>query len=278
MRPAIKRGAWLLGMGSLLVVSVGISAAAGQVGVITPQCVALVTPAAAGATNAAQHPQRDARTNAAFLYSLTRDNAVRVTVNAGGLDVDKTIYPGGRSRIVLRTDNDRVSVGIGVGIVDIERRNGGRVRLDVAQASDDDWLKVRTLLAGSEAMRLFRNLAYNLADSTRKHPGGAAIVLSDAVVGYLDGDVAAIGRFIQQSRPVRQAGIHTVRLGGEEPNPCWDEYQKNVTQAADEYDQCRHSFEWYDPRQALCVFVWTLQAESAWARFLACSGIPVKAE
>jgi hypothetical protein len=203
---------------------------------------------------------------------------VRIVLKAGDLQMNKTVFADGRFQIELASGNDRLSVALGPWSLDVERRNR-QIHLDTAQAVDEDWLRVKTLLAGSKALRLFRTLAYSLDAATLRHPGGAAVQASDAILGYIDGDVGAVWRLGEQMRVARAARVRKASLdenGG--PNECYEKYEAAVVAAANEYDACRKSFNWYSPWQAACVTVWTLQAESAWFQFLACSAIPIKTE
>jgi hypothetical protein len=274
MRPAIKRGIGLLTCG-LLMMSVGIATAqTAPVGAVVPQCVAMVKTSATAPDAKAVAPQvhHDARTNTTFFYSLTSDGGVRITASAGDLEVDKVVYPDGRSRIVLGADNDRVSLTIGVGEVNVERRGAGRMQVDVPRATEAEWLQVKVLLAGSKALRRFRALASSLDAPTLKTPSGAAVVLSDAVLGHLDGDVGAVGRLMQQMRAAVQARIRPVRVAVPEED-CWHTYEQQTVHALDDYESCRKMFWFFDPRQEGCLFVWGIQAEAAWVQLISCSGL-----
>jgi len=278
MRPAIKKGPPLLGACALLAASLPFMATAqtGSLNAGFSRCVATATGAATPKLMLPQ-VQHDARTNATFFFSSIGGGAVRMTVTAADLEVEKIVYPGGRSRIVLQAGSDRVSVTIGVGVVNVERRGAGRLQLDIGRATETEWLQAKALLAGSKAVGLLRALADNLDERSLKGAGGAAIVLSDALIGHLDGDVAAVGRLLSKMRASLKARIRPAALSEEEEGgKCWHTYEVAVTHAADDYNACRRMFSWYDPRQAACAFVWSVQAEVAWAELLACSSIPLK--
>jgi hypothetical protein len=277
MRPAIKKAAWSLGACSLLMICYPFTgpAEAGWTG-DAPQCTAVFKASSARPMAAPSlQVHHDAHANATFFFSLARDGASRMTLKAGELDVEKTVYHDGRSQIALTAGGDRLVVAVGLGALDVQRNNRD-LHIEVGQATDDDWLRVKTLLAGSRALRLFRTLAFNLDPATLQTPAAASVMSSDAILGYLDGDVAAVDRLNRQFRSARQVRVRPVLFRASGGNDCWNRYEADVVEAADEYDNCRHTFNWYDPRQAGCVFVWTLQAESAWFQFLACSAIPLK--
>jgi hypothetical protein len=279
MRPATKRGTIPLAC-ALLMMSAGVAAAQTTgVGAMAPQCVATVRPATTASFGKAlsQRVHTDARTNAAFFFSLTADGAVRMTVKAAQLEVDKTVYPDGRYRVVLQAGDDRVSVAAAPGTVEVVRRNQGSRRVEVGRAADDDWLQVKVLLAGSKAVRLFRTLSYNLDPETLETPAGRAVLASDGAFGVLDGDVGAIGRLVRQMRAaqktkIRPAALRQVFLD------CFRKYADAVNVAMQEWVDCFNSFYPWDPRQYLCDFEWLLKAESAWFQFIACSAIPLKIE
>jgi hypothetical protein len=281
MRPAIKRGACLLGTCVLLMISLPIVASAqtGPGSAAIAPCVALVK--ATGTIPTAQpvslQAHHDARTDASFFFSSTRDGAVRMMMKSADLELEKTVYPDGRFQIVVQIGDDHTSVVGAPGTLEVERRNRGREHLDVARAGDDEWLRTKVLLAGSKAIRRFRTLAYNLDARTLQTPAGAAVLMSDAILGLLDGDVGAIRRLGQQIRAARQAQTRPVALGQEFLN-CYRKYAEAVTAALDEWLQCSSQYWMYDPRQWLCELDWLLKAESAWFQFFGCSAIPLRIE
>jgi hypothetical protein len=279
MRPAIKKATWLVGVGALLMIGspfAGSAQAASGDRVL--QCVGVFKTSAvtAPAVRSVQ-VHHDAQTDATFFFSSTREGAVRMMMTSTDLEMEKTVYPDGRFQIVVQTGDDQTSVVGAPGTLEVERRNHGREHLDVARAGDEEWLRTKVLLASSKAMRRFRTLAYNLDARTLQTPAGAAVLMSDAILGLLDGDVGAIHRLGQQIRAARQARTRPVALGQEFLN-CYRKYGEAVTAALDEYLQCSSQYWMYDPRQWLCELDWLLKAESAWFQFIACSGIPLRVE
>ncbi len=279
MRPAIREGAFVLGvLGMLLCVPLVDSAQAASPGGIAPQCVGVFKAAHATHATAPAVPQvqRDERTDTTFFFTAENDGAVRIRIAAANvLQVEKVVYPDGHFTIVLQAGSDRVSVGVSEGVLDVERGRRS-LRLALSKPANDDWMRLRTMLVGSRALDLFRALALELDEALASTPGGAAVALSDAVLGYLDGDVGAVDRLDRRYRRAARARIQVAASFLVRQNGCWDRYQEMVVAAADDYSSCRRTFSWYNPRQAECVFVWSLQAESAWFQFLGCSSIPVK--
>ncbi len=276
MRLAINKVSWTLGIGSMVLVSVLGTAAAASADEIGSQCVAVLKDgAAASAVSRVPQVGHDARTKATFYFTLARDGGIRLTLQAGEIEAEKTVYPDGRFRLQVKAGEDRVAMAAAPGEVQVERR-GRQARINLDTATDDDWLQVRVLLAGSKAVRLFRLLASNLDLATLEGPAGPSILLSDAVVGFLDGDVGAIARLAGQMRAAHGARIRTVSVRGEDYLKCFRDYEAAVNQAQLEFNACSIRYPYFDPRQYGCLLVWTLQVESAWFQFLACSAIPMK--
>jgi hypothetical protein len=279
MRLAITRGACLLGTCGLLMISSAFitpaeGASPGETGT---QCVAVFKASSAlPAEGRSLQVGHDARTNATFFFSLAKNSGVRMTVKAGDLEAEKTVYPDGRFRIAVRAGDDRFAVVFSPAGIDVERQSRRR-HIDLDAVTDDDWLRVKVLVAGSRGLRLFRTLANTLDPATLETPAGTAILLSDAVLGLLDGDVGAVGRLGRQMRVAYQARIRPVALG-QEFLQCYRKYEAAVDMALMEYGECTARYWSFDPRQYLCDMEWLLKAESAWFQFLSCSAIPMKTD
>ncbi len=280
MSRAIRKTASSVGVCVFLTLGYAFVALAGPTPVSSSpgQCTAVprVVPATA-LPGSAQQVTHDTLTDAVFFFSRAADGGVRMQVKAADLEVDKTVYADGRFVMQVEAGEDRLAVAFGTTGMEVTRGTE-HGHLDFARAADAEWLQIRMMLAGSRALRLFRLLACTLDPATLKKPAGAAMRASDAFLGYLDGDVGAVARLGNQFRAERSARLLKVLAEDEGPNPCYDKYQAMVVAAADEYNGCRKSFSWYSPWQAACIGNWTLQAESAWFQFLACSAVPLKLE
>ena len=282
MRIRFIREARLLAGCSLLMLSfTGLRAAeATPTGPTFPQCVAVMKTSSPvsflSRENGPAQVAHDARTNATFAFSLTSDGAARMVVKAGELEAEKIVYADGHFRIEARTGNDSVAVAVAAGSIDVERHNH-RTHLDSKLAADDDWLRASELVAGSKALRLFRALAANLDDATLQTPGGAGVVLGDAALGMLGGDVDAAGRLRRQMRAAHQARIRPVALR-QGFLDCYRKYGEAVDTAAGEYGWCYAMMWIYDPMGYACSFQWLLEVESAWFQFISCSAFPLRVE
>jgi hypothetical protein len=231
-----------------------------------------------GATSSPSQVRVDPATRAAFVYWAARDGGLRVTTKTGELDVRKTVYLDGRFEIVLEAGQDRLSVAMGPHSVDVAR-GGTRAHVEIGRDEDDDWLRVKQVLAGSKALRLFRALTAALDPATLETVAGTAMLSGDAVLGYLDGDVGAIPRLAEHFIKQRRAKLKPAAFEDESDaaeKTCYKKYEEEVAEAAREYHECRRTFEWWSGWQAACVARWALQAESAWFQFIACSAVPLR--
>jgi hypothetical protein len=251
----------------------------------SPQCpVQMNQPAVVAAASVMQNVQADGPfyvdpgTQASFVFTATRDGGVRMRVYAQDLTAEKVVYPDGRFRLLLETPEDSLAVAVERFSVEIDHE-GRHLDVEFASADEQTWLRVKRLIAGSRALHLFRMLASSLSPASLQTPAGLGVRIGDAVLGQLDGDAGAIARLREEIVRRRQARIRTVALTVDDGKTCYETYEEEVIKDAAEYDECRTSFSWYSGWQAACVLRWTLQVESAWFQFLACSAIsPFKVE
>ncbi len=279
MGPAIRKGLWVVGVCAVLVLCHQHAAAAGtdKAFSVAPQCAAVLkantSPRPAGSPQA----QHDPRTNAAFFLSLTADQAVRMTATAQGLSIEKKVYRDGHFQIVLKAGEDVLTVATSRFAVDVTRGKR-QMRVQVAEATENELLQLQTLLAGSRALRSFRTLASSLDPTTLETPAGSSIVLSDAFLGFLNGDVSAVARLRRNIQAAAQAKLRPVAFALAGGNDCWEKYLQEVMLADKHYWECSNYYRWWDPRQEICGLGWVLETESAWFQFIACSAVPLRVE
>ncbi len=267
---------------AVLLLSMAVSATAAASGGEVRQCSAVLKAGSGVSSPGARVPQvgHDARTNSTFALSLTREGAVRVTVKSGDLEVEKLVHADGHFRLTARGAGDSLSLEVEPDSVAVVR-HGREVRLDPRRAMDDDWQQVTEMLAGSKAMRLLRNLAVNVESATLESPGGQAIIVGDAALGVLSGDVGAVSRVAGQMRAAHQRRLRLSRVSVAPQADflvCYTKYADAVTEAADQYGSCRAETWWFDFYGYLCSFEWLLKAESIWFQFLGCSAFPIRLE
>jgi hypothetical protein len=213
---------------------------------------------------------RDRRANAIFSLSLTRDRQAWLKGATAGLRFEKTVTERGFFALALDAQGDRVDIGGNETTITVSR--GGRIaEIDMRSPDEEAYRAIREVLIGSRAVRAFRVMASGLEPSTEETAAGAAVLAADAMVGMLDGDVAALDRYGRQIAEKARRRLRQVR---EEGPGCYEVYEAEVIRAWDDMQQCYYDV-WYIPFvRDWCSYRWGLWVESAWFSFLACTILP----
>jgi hypothetical protein len=207
----------------------------------------------------------------ALSVRLAADGTAVLEATAGELRVRKVVHPNGHFVLTLQARNDQVTIRADGTVFDV-RRGDESATIDPFVTTEERFLDVKKLLAGSRAVRAFRGIAASLAGASELTPGGTALVASDALVGYLDGDVGAVerlGRRFLDRRAAQLRSVNLLRGPG-----CYEIYEAEVIRAWSDYLECRDSFAWWNPLKEGCTLRWMLWAESSWFSFLSCSAFP----
>jgi hypothetical protein len=218
--------------------------------------------------SAADQVGYDGRTDATFAVDQTADGAIVLQVSRGTFTLAKTVRADGTFSLELRDGADAVTLAATADTVDVSR-SGKRVRMNLARATEEDYVKVRGHLSSSRAVRAARRLVADLGPTALETPEGIGLLLADAFVGYLDGDVAAPGRVARTLRDHYSRGHRKVRLAD-----CYDSWERQVVRYYDEIAWCLESFGIWNPLRQLCSFRWTLQIETAWFSMMSCVAFP----
>ncbi len=197
------------------------------------------------------------------------DGSAYVRVVAGDLEVTKIVTRTGPFSIQLVRGEDTVLIRVGADALSVTR-GAGTAEVGLAGADEEQWLAVQTLIAGSRSVRAMRVLAAALAPGAERSPAGLALILADAVVGYADGDVAALQRLAGRFGRKPPA----VRLAREDGPGCYEKWEAEVIRAWNEYEQCVYEVLAIPVLRDLCGWRWLLWVESAWFAFLKCAGSP----
>ena len=221
------------------------------------------------ATRPAAQVQYEPTLDLTFNTRTTADGGIRVEGRTNDFVLRKTVYEDGRSSLQLESRNDRVRILVDGESVQVTRGRHS-VSLHAASTSEDEQDRVRTVLAGSRAVRMFRALAASIEASGAESAPAIATLMSDAVVGMLDGDPGAPGRVARHLARHAKARIRTVAMQGD----CYGTWEGSVYRASYELEDCLRAFSVWNPVRNVCGFRWTMQVESYWFRFLTCSGFP----
>jgi len=230
-----------------------------------------VPPKAVAAVPAKQ-VQYDPALDLTFSAAPTADGGVMLSGRSGELSFNKTVYQDGRFRLVVEARRDKVEIAAGPDELQVTRHRR-TVTIVPTAATDDDYDKVRQVLAGSRAIRTFRMLAASLEDSPSEDTAPViATMLSDVVIGMLDGDISAPQRFAHRISRRHQRRAKPVKW----PTDCYFVWEDRVMASAADVLDCISSFSTFSLWRAACGFRWTLQVESYWFQMLGCSAIPLK--
>jgi hypothetical protein len=211
---------------------------------------------------------RNDRADVTFETRQTEDGAVAVVGKSGDLQITKTVHQDGNLVLDLTTDKDHVAItasGQGTTVT----RGKTTIVLSRSGTSETKSESVRRLLADSKAVLQFRRVSAALIDTEDRSAPGLAMVVGDAVVGQLTGDVGAARRAAQH---LAHKGADMARPASLRPE-CFQQMEMDMMYALNDYAACLGSvwgnIFWED----LCAWRWILEAESYWFQFVSCSGL-----
>lgn len=209
-------------------------------------------------------------TSAAPLFGVrvSDDGGRQIYFGSAELQFEKTGYADGRTVVVLSAGSDRVEIATSPSAGILLRRGAEGLSMFPFDATEADYARARQMLAGSEAVRRFRALVAHLDGSNSR--GVAALRLTDALVGFLDGDIGAPARLARRIAAARAASVRRV---SDEGGNCWYDYEQNVDGAWEDYTQCATSFSIFNPLSAGCAATWAIRVEGYWAQYLSCSSL-----
>jgi hypothetical protein len=203
---------------------------------------------------------------AVFEFRRGAAGTIQIEGRTGELTVTKTVSGDGTFTLDLSAAQDEVSVAFAGHSVTVTR--GGRQA--VLNAGDEaSMTRVATLLAGSRAVTLMRAAASGIVDAEDKSVAGAALLVADGLVGTLTGDVGALGRTARYLARARRATVQRVEVSEES---CYKSWERNVTEAWDDFAMCAEQMGYWNPAKYLCAFAWALEVETEWFHMLACVG------
>jgi hypothetical protein len=211
---------------------------------------------------------RNDRADVTFeLLPATSGSGVSIVARSADLQVTKTVQPNGDFAIDLAAGEDKVTI---VGSAQGATVSRGRsvVALRPSDSSEEPLSRVRRLLAESTVVVKFRAVAARLIEDNDRSHEALALILADATVGLLTGDVAAprrIARFLVEGRlrNVRNASM---------AESCFELMETRMVEAWNDYGSCYYSTAYNSFYQYLCSWRWTIEVESYWFNFLSCTG------
>lgn len=213
---------------------------------------------------------RNEKADVTFEVRPASDGGTEVTATGGGVQVTKTVQATGEFVLHLKAGADTVTVAVNGRRTTVSR---GRQTIELPRNADAPGRRpaVRRLLAESDAVVRTRGLADALMVANDRSPAALALIMADAVLGVLSGDVGAprrVAEFLAHggSKNLRPAGMAI---------DCFNLMEQRMTEAWNDYVSCWMSVAnliFSDYLQEACALRWVIQAESYWFSFISCTG------
>jgi hypothetical protein len=230
-------------------------------GCAVPQHGQVITPVA--------KPGEENSGAAAWRMSIAQhvSGGLRISAQAEGIDVQKTVFASGEFSVSLRSGRDLVTLVGNQARVKLSR--GGRtVLFELNDPNNDATARASILVAGSQAIRAFRAALGRMSLAVRQSPQGAAVAIIDLLLNVAQGDPGAPDRFLP-AQPATD-NLAAASVGGS----CYDEWKAEVQAAWNEYEACYNDFNWWSGGREVCAFLWTIQVEAAWFKMWGCAAFP----
>lgn len=213
---------------------------------------------------------RNDKADATFELRPAADGGAEVTAVSGDLRVTKTVQATGEVVLKLASGQETVNIAITNNGTTVQR---GRQRVDLPRSSRSNSRigEARRLLADSPSVLRYRALADALINADDRTPSGIAMIITDAEVGLLTGDVGAPRRIAEHLGRRGRAGTRPAGMALD----CFALMETRMTEAWTDYVSCYISVSGNileNRMQELCAVRWLVQIESYWFGFLSCTG------
>lgn len=190
----------------------------------------------------------------------------RSEARIGRVRLVKTVDPNRLVHLAIDGGDEPASVVMMRGRVDVAV--GSRAFSITASTSDTDLLAMRQALASSPAVQTVRATVARLSSDVAASVEGADLLVSNALLASLDGDLGALARVGRRLGEWLAAPAVEARLVLE---TCYDAWKQEAVAAMNWVEQCYNDFEWWNVvMRDLCFVEWTLRVEAAWFEFLRC--------
>jgi hypothetical protein len=231
-----------------------------------PASARIVTAAQRGVARPAAQVTRNEQADVTFELQPSADGVV-LTARIGDLLVTKTVQSSGEFVLDIANDGDKVTIAAsGQGTTVTRGKTNIAVPRGNESAGNAD--KIRRLLADSRAVLRFRGVSASLLEAEDRSPAALALIMADATVGMLTGDVGAPRRIAQFLARGARKNLRPVSMAVD----CFTTMETRFVEAYGDYWNCYISVSPYTFYQDLCSWRWVLQVESYWFSFLSCSG------
>mgnify|MGYP003339736838 CR=1 FL=1 len=162
-----------------------------------------------------------------------------------------SVHDDGAFTIEVATGRDSFTLEVNGQATTLAR---GRIRVRMPRGSEHDGeaQRGRRLLADSEAALRLRALAATLLDGDDRSPAGLAVVMTDAVVGLLGGDVGApqrVAKYLAHTSAARPAAMR---------DDCFYTMEERMETAFVDYTACWESVYPWQYLQDACAMRWVV--------------------
>lgn len=205
--------------------------------------------------------------NLTFTASTTVDGEVQIEATGDGFGFRKKVQGSGRYTLDLEAGRDKVTLRVTESDITINR--GREVIIITPDSPEAVADSVRRMLADSVAVRRLRSAGAIFEASDEDSPAGSAVLLSDAVVGALTGDVGAPHRI---ARLLSKRARSLARTAGQRPNSCYYQWEQTMMWVWMDFEECAVLWNY----GGWCTVRWAMQTESAWFSLLSCSGLGMR--
>lgn len=223
----------------------------------------------AGVRPAAQ-VTRSEKADVTFELRPSADGGAELTATNGGVQITKTVRPTGEFVLTLKSGADVVTMTVTGKGTTVSR---GRQSVALPRGVDAPGRRpaARRMLADSESVVRYRGMADALMAANDRSPAALGVIIADAMLGVLSGDVGAPRRIAEY---LAHGGTKRMRPAGMAID-CFTLMEQRMTEAWNDYVACWFSvgnIMFSDYWQELCAARWLIQVESYWFNFISCSG------
>jgi hypothetical protein len=210
-----------------------------------------------------------------YSYAKGAEGQIVVQAEAGDLRFEKSVFPDGRTVLVLKAPDGDVLVESSDAVV-VVQSGSETYRLIPDGVDERTALAARVALTRSQGAQLLRNLRFAIEERGAVSAFDYSALLSAAVVSELLGETGAIRRHARKQRGTGPGRIRKAAAG--QFSDCWSMYEQAILSAFNQYLRCideRSIASWKFFNLSYCDIRYTMQAESAWFQFLSCSSIRI---
>jgi hypothetical protein len=207
------------------------------------------------------------RPNLTFSASTTVEGEVQIEASGSDFGFRKRVESSGAYTLDLKSGADTLTLRVTDSDVRITR--GREVRVVGPDSPASVAADVRRMLSDSAAVRRLRETGAIFEAGEDDSPAATAVLLSDAVVGALTGDVGAPHRI---ARLLSKRARALSRSAGQRPNSCYYQWEQTMMWVWMDFEECTVLWNY----GGWCTLRWTIQTESAWFSLLSCSGLGLR--